>query len=86
MKEHFTKCQEGMCEDVERFWYTSSTMGDCKNPVRQWNLDTISNIFMACIIMYNMILEDEQGLQLEPILDCGFSECNMRAKFSFHDL
>ena len=31
-----------------------------KNPMRQWDLDTISNIMMACIIMHNMIIEDKK--------------------------
>ena len=36
-----------------------------KNPMRQWDLETISNIMMACIIMHNMIIKDERGLRLE---------------------
>ena len=38
-----------------------------KNPYRQYNLGTISNIMMCCIIMYNMILKDKQGQDLESI-------------------
>ena len=87
MKEHFTKCQEGVRKDVERaFGVLQARWEIVKNPVRQWDLDTISNIMMACIIMHNMILEDERDLRLEPILDCGPSEGNMRPQFSFRDL
>ena len=57
-----------------------------KNLVRQWDFDTISNIMMACIIMHNMITEDEQGLHLEPILDWGLREGHMRLELSFHQL
>ena len=36
--------------------------------------------------MHNMILEDEGDLRLEPILDSGCSEGNMRPQFCFRDL
>ena len=76
-----------MRKDVERaFGVLQARWEIVKNPVQQWDLDTISNILMACIIMHNMILEYERGLRLEPILDCRFSEGNKRTKFSFHDL
>ena len=54
--------------------------------MRQWDLDTISNIMMVCIIMHNMFFKDKRDLQLEPILDCRSSEGNMRLQFSFRDL
>ena len=37
-----------------------------KNPVWQWDLGTIRKIMMACIIMHNMIIENEWNLRLEP--------------------
>ena len=63
MKEHYTKCQEGVRKDVEcAFGVLQARWKIVKNLVRQWDLDTISNIMMACIIMHNMILEDERDL------------------------
>ena len=70
MKEHFTKCQEGAQKDVERaFGVLQARWEIVKNPVRQWDLETISNIMMACIIMHNMIIEDERDLRLEAFHD-----------------
>jgi hypothetical protein len=66
MKEHYTKCQEGARIDVERaFGVLQARFEIVKNPVRQWDLGTIEDIMLACIIMHNMIIEDEQGLLLE---------------------
>ena len=66
MKEHFTKCQDGAWKDVERaFGILQARWKIVKNPVRQWDLETILDIMMACIIMHNMIIEDERGLRLE---------------------
>ena len=45
-----------------------------KNPMRQWNLESISNIMMACIIMHNMIIEDKCGLRLVAFHDLGLSK------------
>ena len=61
MKEHYTKCQEGVRKDVERvFGVLQARFEILKNPVRQWYLGTIEDIMLACIILHNMIIEDEQ--------------------------
>lgn len=84
MKEHFTKCQEGARIDVERvFGVLQVRFEILKNPVRQWDLQTIEDIMIACIIMHNMIIEDEQGLPLEPFGDWGLPVETMRLPFSF---
>ena len=62
------KCKKGVRKDVEcAFGVLQVWWEIVKNPVRQWDLDTISNILMACIIMHNMILEDDRGLRMKPI-------------------
>ena len=87
MKEHFTKCQEGARKDVERgFGVLQARWEIVKNPVRQWNLETISNIMMACIIMYNMIIEDERGLPLEAFHDWGGGGGSSRPHLSFREM
>ena len=45
----------------------------------------MSNIMLACIIMYNMIIEDEKGLHLEPFRDWGIQEPQMKVDFSFRE-
>ena len=56
----FAKYQESARKDVERafdvlkFWF-AITCG----PSHNWHIDTMKNIILACIILHNMIVEDE---------------------------
>jgi len=87
MKEHFTKCQEGAQKDVDRVFGVLQTRFEIvKNPVRQWDLGTIEDIMMACIIMHNMIIEDEQRLSLELFANWRLHANTMRHPFSFREL
>ena len=54
--------------------------------MQQWNLETISNIMMACIIMHNMIIEDERDLRLEAFHDWDVEEGSSRPHFSFREM
>ena len=54
-----------------------------KNRMKQWDLETMSNIMMACIIMHNMILEDKHDLRLKPICNWRLSKGCARHEFSF---
>ena len=57
-----------------------------QNPVRQWDLKTIFNIMLACIIMHNMIVEDEHGLSLEHLYERPLQVGHMQKDFSYYDL
>lgn len=60
--EHFAKCQEDSSKDVEMaFEVLKARWKIIKNLVLQEDLDIITSIIMACIIMHNMIAEDKQG-------------------------
>ena len=57
-------------KDVEHaFGILQARWGIVKNPVCQWNLSTINDIMLVCIIMHNMIIEDGQRLHLEGCFD-----------------
>ena len=59
MKDHYTKCQKGARKDVERtFGVLQARFEILKNSVRQWDLCTIKDIMLACIILHNMIIKD----------------------------
>ena len=73
MNEHFTKYQDSVRKDVERvIGVLQAKWKIVKNLVCQRDLGTIDNIIMACIIMYNMIVEDEQGLRWSLLKIGGF--------------
>jgi hypothetical protein len=87
MKQHFTKCQEGARKDVERAFGVLQARWDIiKNPVRHWDLGVITNIMMACIIMHNMIIEDENELGLEPVVETVAPVGITPSPFTFYDL
>uniref|UniRef100_A0A0D3DB79 DDE Tnp4 domain-containing protein n=1 Tax=Brassica oleracea var. oleracea TaxID=109376 RepID=A0A0D3DB79_BRAOL len=58
----FAKTQEAVRKDVERaFGVLQARFAVVKNPSKLWDKDKISNIMRACIILHNMIVEDERA-------------------------
>ena len=61
-KSFFAKCQEGCRKDVERaFGVLQARWGIVKLPTRSWHANRVHTTLMACIVLHNMILEDERG-------------------------
>jgi hypothetical protein len=58
--KHFAKCQEGARKDIERVFDVLQTRwGVLRGPTYGWDRANLSAIMQACIIMHNMIVEDE---------------------------
>ncbi|XP_056848834.1 uncharacterized protein LOC108836391 [Raphanus sativus] len=58
----FAKKQEGVRKDVERaFGVLQARFAIVKNPVLFWDKDKIGKIMRACIILHNMIVENERS-------------------------
>ena len=59
-KGHFSKKQEEAMKDVERaFGVLQSRFAIVRGPTRFFQIKTLKDIMMACIILHNMIIEDE---------------------------
>jgi len=59
-RKYFASKQESARKDVERaFGVLQSCFAIVRGPVRYWDEETLANIMKACIIMHNMIIEDE---------------------------
>lgn len=55
--------QEACRKDVERaFGVLQSRFAIVANPARYWNKSDLHDIMTTCIIMHNMIIEDERDL------------------------
>ena len=68
-RQYYAKMQEAARKDVERcFGVLQSRWKIIQNPSYQWDLNTIEEILMACVIIHNMIFEDERDQELEPII------------------
>jgi hypothetical protein len=58
----FAKHQEGARKDIERaFGVLQSRFAIIRNPARSWHLDALKRIMDTCIILHNMIVEDERA-------------------------
>ena len=74
----FAKRQESVRKDIERaFGVLQERFAIIREPGRPWHVSTLSNIIKACIIMHNMIVEDErEGYSKQIPLDydsCSFT-------------
>jgi hypothetical protein len=60
-KKYFATAQEACRKDVERaFGVLQSRFAIVRGPARLWDEHTLGLIMRACIIMHNMIVEDER--------------------------
>ena len=76
-KKYFAKAQEACRKDVERaFGVLQSRFAIVRGPARLWDEETLHNIMMACIIMHNMIVEDERDNYDYNFDDKGQYVCN----------
>jgi len=58
---YFAKKQEAARKDVERaFGVLQARFAILRGPARFWKQETLANIMYACIILHNMIVEDER--------------------------
>ncbi|XP_058217564.1 uncharacterized protein LOC131328667 [Rhododendron vialii] len=62
----FSQKQEAARKDVEQaFGVLQSRWGITQGPVRYWKKDDFCKIMKTCIILHNMIIEDEGGADIE---------------------
>ena len=60
IRKLFVKCQETTKKNVERvFCVLKSWFVIICSPSCDWNMDTMNDIMLACIILHNMIVENE---------------------------
>ncbi|XP_024011269.1 uncharacterized protein LOC112086533 [Eutrema salsugineum] len=57
----FAQCQESVRKDVERaFGVLQAWFAIVKNPALMWDKEKIGKITRTCLILHNMIVEDER--------------------------
>jgi hypothetical protein len=66
----FVKAQEVARKDIERaFGVLQARFAIVRGPARFWDKETLVNIMTCCVILHNMIIEDERGLNLPCFYD-----------------
>jgi hypothetical protein len=79
--------QSAARKDIERaFGILQARWEIVRNPVRAWDLDTISDIMIGCIILYNMNVQDEQHEDFEGIFEQPIRSGSMRRGLLFLEL
>nr|XP_020186936.2 protein ALP1-like [Aegilops tauschii subsp. strangulata] len=69
-RKRFAQMQESARKDVERaFGVLQSRWSIVRNPALSWDETKLWEVMTACVIMHNMIVEDERD---ESIFDQGF--------------
>ncbi|XP_076942235.1 uncharacterized protein LOC143612049 [Bidens hawaiensis] len=59
--KHFAKAQESVRKDVERaFGVLQQRFAIIRGPSRMFKVSVLTNIMKACVILHNMIIEDER--------------------------
>ncbi|XP_062112486.1 uncharacterized protein LOC133823646 [Humulus lupulus] len=70
----FARCQEAVCKDVERaFGVLQSRFAIVRGPARFWQRDVLKDIMYACIILHNIIVEDER-YAYESLFDFNYDD------------
>ncbi|XP_062076017.1 uncharacterized protein LOC133780162 [Humulus lupulus] len=70
----FTRCQEAVRKDVERaFGILQSRFAIVQGPPRFWQRDVLKDIMYACIILHNIIVEDERDAY-ESLFDFNYDD------------
>jgi hypothetical protein len=69
-QRHFVKMQEARRKDVERaFGVLQARFAIVSRPAQGWKHHNLNKIMKACIILHNMIVEDECNTYLEYVYD-----------------
>ncbi|XP_062099504.1 uncharacterized protein LOC133805359 [Humulus lupulus] len=68
----FAQCQEAVRKDVERaFGVLQFRFAIVRGPTRFWQRDVLKDIMYACIILHNIIVEDERDAY-ESLVDFNY--------------
>jgi hypothetical protein len=70
--KYFAKAQEAARKDVERaFGVLQSRFAIVRGAARMWDTETLGDIMNGCVIMHNMIVEDEGVVDPNERFDYG---------------
>ncbi|XP_038697999.1 uncharacterized protein LOC119995557 [Tripterygium wilfordii] len=67
VEQVFARTHESVRKDVERaFGVLQAKWGITKGPVRYYKTSELKKIMLTCIILHNMIIDDERHIDIDP--------------------
>ncbi|XP_010229580.1 uncharacterized protein LOC100827624 [Brachypodium distachyon] len=85
-KKHFATVQEAVRKDVERaFGVLQARFVMVRGPARWWDKKTLWYIMTACVILHNMIIDDERGEDVDFEYDQDDTEVLTKADYEGRD-
>jgi hypothetical protein len=70
---------QGAKKDVECcFGVLQARFAIIQNLSSQWDMPTIKSILIGCVILHNLIIEDESNYNLEPLFDVGSNVSHLK--------
>ena len=82
-RKYFAKAQEAVRKDVEHaFGVLQSRFAIVRGPAQFWDEETLGDIMKACVIMHNMIIEDEE--EVDPDERFDYSGENVKPSHDHH--
>ncbi|XP_020258227.1 uncharacterized protein LOC109834602 [Asparagus officinalis] len=85
--QFFAKQQESCRKDVERaFGVLQARFAIVRQPARMWDLDVLGKIMRACIILHNMIVEDERDTYSRNWENIDFEPSNNASSSTFFNV
>ena len=84
---YFASQQEVVRKDVEHYFgVLQAKFAIIENPCQQWTMDVMNDILFTWVILHNMIVEDEEGLEKKDIFDdIEEKDIILQKDLSFHD-
>jgi hypothetical protein len=68
MSQHFAKMQEAAQKDIEHaFGVLQAQFAIVARPALKWSLQKLHLVMRTCIILHNMIVEDERYASIDHI-------------------
>ncbi|KAM2215576.1 hypothetical protein ACFX1X_022693 [Malus domestica] len=85
-EKHFGRCQEGCKKDVERcFGILQAHWAIVRGAARLFDVESLRSIMMTCIILHNMMVEDEYDYEAVDEYEPDMMNNSRTRKYCAHD-
>lgn len=81
----FTRRQESLRKDVERaFGILQARFAIIRRPAKYWSMKLIRRVMIACVILHNMIVEDERDTYGFTVKPCDYEQIDPSIEWQYN--